>query len=319
MGLDINKIRQDFPILSEQVNKKPLVYFDNAATTQKPKSVIDKVTEYNLKYNSNVHRGIHTLSQICTNAAEEARTKIQNFINAEHQHEIIFTKGTTDSINLVAFSFGEKYVNEGDEIIVSELEHHSNIVPWQLLCQRKKAKLKVLPFNDKGELIISELENLVTDRTKLICVNHVSNSLGTVNPVKEIIDFAHSKEVPVLIDGAQAIQHKKVDVRDLDCDFYVFSGHKIFAPTGIGALYGKEKYLNEMPPYQGGGEMIKSVDFENTTFNELPFKFEAGTPNYIGQIGLGAAIDYVNEIGMELIDPKRKRIISLCYSKIKQY
>jgi len=317
MSLDPNKYRQDFPILSEKIYGKPLVYFDNAATTQTPTQVTDVMVEYYNKYNSNIHRGVHYLSNKSTEGAENARIKVQKFINAEHSHEVIFTSGTTESVNLVANSFGECYISEGDEVIVSEMEHHSNIVPWQMLCQRKKATLKVLPFSDNGELMIDKLPELITDRTKILAVNHISNSLGTINPIKEIIDFAHSKNVPVLIDAAQSIQHKKIDVQALDADFLVFSGHKLYGPTGIGVLYGKEKLLNEMPPWQGGGEMIQEVSFEKTTYNELPFKFEAGTPNYIDAIGLGAAIDYVEAIGLDVIDAYEQELLEYATEKFE--
>ena len=317
MSLDSNKLRQDFPILSEKIYGKPLVYFDNAATTQTPTQVTDLMVEYYNKYNSNIHRGVHYLSNKSTDGAESARIKVQKFINAEHSHEVIFTRGTTESVNLVANSFGECYISEGDEVIVSEMEHHSNIVPWQMLCQRKKAILKVLPFNDNGELMIEKLPELITERTKILAVNHISNALGTINPIKEIIDFAHSKNVPVLIDAAQSVQHKKIDVQALDADFLVFSGHKLYGPTGIGVLYGKEKYLNEMPPWQGGGEMIQEVSFEKTTYNELPFKFEAGTPNYIAEIGLGAAIDYVEAIGLDVIDAYEQELLDYATEKFQ--
>ncbi len=315
MSLDPHKYRQDFPILSEKIYGKSLVYFDNAATTQTPTQVTDVLVEYYNKYNSNIHRGVHYLSNKSTEGAENARLKVQKFINAAHSHEVIFTAGTTESVNLVANSFGECYISEGDEVIVSEMEHHSNIVPWQMLCQRKKATLRVLPFNDEGELMTEKLGDLITDRTRILAVNHISNSLGTINPIKEIIDFAHSKNVPVLIDAAQSVQHKKIDVQALDADFLVFSGHKLYGPTGIGVLYGKEKYLNEMPPWQGGGEMIKEVTFEKTTYNELPFKFEAGTPNYIDAIGLGAAIDYVEAIGLDEIDAYEQELLAYATAK----
>jgi cysteine desulfurase/selenocysteine lyase len=299
--LDIEKIREDFPILNETVYGKPLVYLDNGATTQKPKQVIDNIAEYYLKYNSNIHRGVHYLSNVCTDANEEAREIVRSFINAEKTTEIIFTRGTTESVNLIANSYGEKFIHEGDEVVVSEMEHHSNLVPWQMLCDRKNAVLKVLPFDDNGELILDKLSELITDKTKLLCVNHVSNSLGTVNPLKKIIDFAHAHNVKVVVDGAQSVQHIAVDVKELDCDFFVFSGHKIYAPTGVGVLYGKEKLLEQMPPWQGGGEMISEVSFAKTTYNELPFKFEAGTPNYVGNIALGEAIKYVQNIGINNI------------------
>jgi len=305
---NVKKIRKDFPLLNQKIYQHPLIYFDNAATTQKPKVVIDLIDKLYSEKNSNVHRGIHYLSEKMTEMYEEARIKVQKFINAKYPHEIIFTKGTTESINLVAFSFGEKFIKEGDEIIVSEMEHHSNIVPWQMLCQRKGAKLKIIPFNDNGELLLEEYKKLISPKTKIVAIVHVSNSLGTINPIKEIVKIAHQNNIPVLIDGAQGIQHQKVDVKDIDCDFYAFSGHKMYGPNGIGVLYGKEKWLEEMPPYQGGGDMIKEVTFEKTTYAELPFKFEAGTPNYIGAIGLGAAIDYLNNIGLENIQNYEKEL-----------
>lgn len=316
MTIDINSIRKDFPILEEKIHGKPLVYFDNAATTQKPRQVIDEMVKYYYKYNSNIHRGVHYLSNKSTDGNENARILVQNFINAKHSHEIIFTSGTSDSVNLVSNSFGDRYIFEGDEVIVSELEHHSNIVPWQMLCERKKATLKVLPFNDHGELMIEKLDDLITDRTKIVAVNHISNSLGTINPIQEIIEIAHARNVRVLIDAAQSVQHKKIDVQELDADFLVFSGHKLYGPTGIGVLYGKEELLNEMPPWKGGGEMIAEVSFEKTTYNELPFKFEAGTPNYIDAIGLGAAIEYVENIGIEQIDAYEQELLAYGTEKL---
>ena len=301
MSLDVKKIRDDFPILKQNLYSGQLVYFDNGATTQKPRQVLDIINEYYSKHNSNIHRGVHYLSEKTTQAYEKARTNIRKFMNAKLDEEIIFTSGTTEAINLIAYSFGEKYIHEGDEIIVTRMEHHSNIVPWQMLCERKKAKLKVLDFDVSGILKIEELDSLITDRTKLISLTHVSNTLGTINPVKEIIEKAHAKNIPVLIDGAQGIQHQDVDVQDLNCDFYVFSGHKIYGPTGIGVVYGKKEYLNEMPPYKGGGDMIKTVTFEKTIYNDLPFKFEAGTTNYIGAIGLDHALRYVSDIGLQNI------------------
>ncbi|HPI37975.1 MAG TPA: cysteine desulfurase [Ignavibacteriaceae bacterium] len=298
---DIQKIRSDFPILSRPIHNKPLVYLDNAATTHKPKCVIDKVSEYYSELNSNIHRGVHYLSQKATVEYENAREKVLRFINASKLSEIIFTKGTTDSINLVANSFGRKFISKDDEIIISHMEHHSNIVPWQILCEEKGAKLKVIPIDDKGEIIYEEFEKLISTKTKLVSIVHISNSLGTINPVKEIIETAHSYGIPVLVDGAQGVQHLTVDVKELDCDFYVFSGHKLYGPTGIGILYGKQKILEQMPPYQGGGDMIASVTFEKTTYNSLPYKFEAGTPNIIGGIALGTAIDYMNSVRMEKI------------------
>lgn len=297
----IEKIRSEFPILQQTVNGKPLVYLDNAATTHKPKAVIDAIQRFYTEINSNVHRGVHTLSQKATNASEESREKVRAFINAKHSHEIIFTKGTTDGINLVASSFGKKFLNKGDEIVITHLEHHSNIVPWQLIAEERGAILQIIPVNDSGELLMEEAERLITSKTKIVSVAHISNTLGTINPVEEIIRLGHAAGAAVLIDGAQAIQHTKVDVTALDADFYVFSGHKMFAPTGIGILYGKEKWLNEMPPYQAGGEMIKEVSFSKTTYNDLPFKFEAGTPNIEGSIVIGTAIDYINSIGIEKI------------------
>ncbi|MDF1546715.1 MAG: aminotransferase class V-fold PLP-dependent enzyme, partial [Bacteroidales bacterium] len=301
MSIDIDKIRADFPILNQKIYNKEYVYLDNGATTQKPKQVIDSVSNFYQSINSNIHRGVHLLSEKSTEAYEAVRKKVQKFINAEHEHEIIFTKGTTDSINLVAFSFGERFINQGDEVIISAMEHHSNIVPWQLLCERKKAVLKILPFDQNGELELNKLPELLTDKTKILAITHVSNSLGTINPIKEIITQAHKANVPVLIDGAQSIQHTPIDVQDLDCDFFAFSGHKIYAETGIGILYGKEKYLKEIPPYQGGGDMVDRVTLEKTTYLEPPFKFEAGTTNYVGAVSLGVAIDYLNEIGIENI------------------
>jgi len=310
MSIDINKIRADFPVLNQKIYDKEYVYLDNGATTQKPIQVIDAVSEFYKSTNSNIHRGVHYLSEKSTEAYEAVRKKVQNFINAEHEHEIIFTKGTTDSINLVAFSFGERYVNEGDEIIITAMEHHSNIVPWQILCDRKKAVLKVIPFDADGVLELDKLPGLLTDRTKILAITHVSNSLGTINPVKEIIAEAHKANVPVLIDGAQSIQHTIVDVQDLDCDFFAFSGHKIYSETGIGVLYGKEKYLEEIPPYQGGGDMVDQVTLEKTTYLKPPFKFEAGTTNYVGAVSLGVAIDYLNEIGVKNIEHYEAELIN---------
>jgi cysteine desulfurase/selenocysteine lyase len=301
MKLDIKNIREDFPILHNLVHGKPLVYLDNGATTQKPLKVILKEFELYEKKNSSIHRGIHHMSEQMTDEYELARETVQHYINARNKNEIIFTSGTTGSINAIAFSFGEIFVKEGDEIIISEMEHHSNIVPWQMLCERKKAKLRIIPFDDTGELITEEYELLFNDKTRLVALTQVSNSLGTINPVKDMIRTAHKYDIPVLIDGAQAVQHGKVDIQDLDCDFYVFSGHKIFGPTGIGILFGKESLLDALPPYQGGGDMVDRVRFEKTTYNVLPFKFEAGTTNYIGAIGLGSALEYVNSIGIEQI------------------
>ena len=315
---DVDAIRKDFPILNQKVHGKPLCYFDNAATTQKPQIVIDAVTNYYKNYNSNIHRGVHTLSELATKTHNEARTTIKNFINAKSEKEIIFTRGATEAINLVASSFGRANIGEGDEIIISHMEHHSNIVPWQLLCQEKKAKLKVIPINDDGELIFEEFEKLITDKTKLVSIVYVSNSLGTVNPVEQIIEKAHAHNIPVLVDAAQAIQHLKIDVQKLDCDFLVFSGHKIYGPTGSGVLYGKEEFLEAMPPYQGGGDMISSVTFEKTTFNELPYKFEAGTPDIAGAIGLGAAIEYVQRIGIDEIAKYEKKLLDYATNALMQ-
>lgn len=324
--INSNKIRKDFPILTREVNGKPLVYFDNGATSQKPQVVIDAINKYYSYQNSNIHRGIHTLSQEATNAYEEARKKIQQFINAKHSHEIIFTSGTTGSINLVASSFGKKHLKKGDEIIISTMEHHSNIVPWQLICEEKEAILKVIPINDKGELLMDEFEKMLSPKTKLVAITHVSNTLGTVNPIKEIINYVRQHTPPsgemegafILIDGAQAVPHTKVDVQDLDCDFYAFSGHKMFGPTGVGIIYGKEAILNDLPPYQGGGDMIKTVTFEKTTYNELPHKFEAGTPNIVGGIGLGVAIDYMNSIGIDKIEAYEHELLAYATTQIKQ-
>ena len=298
---DVDKIRNDFPILKTSVHGKPLVYLDNAATTQKPQYVINKTNNYYEKYNANIHRGVHALSQEATEEFESARIIVKNFINALGKNEIIFTRGTTEAINLVASSYGRKNVNEGDEIIITTMEHHSNIVPWQMLCEEKKAKLKIIPINDEGEIIFEEFEKLINEKTKFVSVVYASNSLGTVNPVKKIIDLAHHYSIPVLLDAAQAVNHLKIDVQELDCDFLAFSGHKLYGPTGIGVLYGKVNHLEAMPPYQGGGDMISKVTFEHTTYNELPHKFEAGTPDIVGAIGLGAAIEYVNKIGLENI------------------
>ena len=298
--LDIQKIRADFPILSQKVNGKPLVYFDNGATSQKPQVVIDAISKYYTEINANIHRGVHTLSQLATDAYEVSRNTIQKHINAKHNHEIIFTSGTTFGINLVAHGFGS-LLKAGDEVMVSALEHHSNIVPWQFLCEKTGAKLVVIPMNQKGELMMSAFDKLLSDKTKIVAVNHISNALGTVNPIEYIIKKAHQVGAAVLIDGAQATPHLKPDVQALDCDFYVFSGHKICAPTGVGILYGKEEWLRKLPPYQGGGEMIAEVTFEKTTYADLPHKFEAGTPNISGGIVLGTALDYMNSIGFENI------------------
>lgn len=301
MPLDVSKIRADFPILSAQIYNKPLIYLDNGATTQKPSCVINKIDELYSTTNANIHRGVHLLSQQATELSEHARKTIQQFINAKQTHEIIFTKGTTESINLVASSFCQKYCSKGDEIILTSMEHHSNIVPWQIQAELKGLHIKVVPINNKGELLVEEIHKLITNKTKLISLTHVSNVLGTINPIEQIINTAHQQNIPVLIDAAQSIQHLEVDVQKLDCDFLVFSGHKIYGPTGTGILYAKEKLLDDMPPYQGGGEMIDRVSFKKTTYNALPFKFEAGTPNYIDLIALGTAIEYIQSIGLKAI------------------
>lgn len=313
---DIDKIRSDFPILSRKVHNKPLVYFDNAATTQKPQVVIDAIVNYYTDLNSNVHRGVHYLSQQATTAFEDVRTKIQKFVNAAYRHEIIYTRGCTESINLVAGSWGKANIKAGDEILISALEHHSNIVPWQMLCEEKDAKLKVCPILEDGSLDMSALSALMTPATKLLAITHISNTLGTVNPVKEITRMAHEKGIVVLIDGAQALSHMKVDVQDIDCDFYTFSAHKVYGPMGIGGLYGKEEILNAMPPWQGGGEMIKNVTFEKTTYNELPFKFEAGTPNVGDVLGFGAALDYVTAIGLDFIAAREHELLEYATEKL---
>ena len=306
--LDIQKIRADFPILSQKVNGKPLVYFDNGATSQKPQIVLDAITKYYSEINANIHRGVHTLSQFATDAYEASRKKIQTHINAKFAHEVLFTSGTTHGINLVANGFAS-ILKPGDEVLVSALEHHSNIVPWQMLCEKTGATLKVIPMDENGALIMSEYDKLLSDKTKIVTVNHISNALGVINPIKYMIDKAHEFGSAILIDGAQATPHLKPDVQALDCDFYVFSGHKICGPTGTGILYGKEDWLNKLPPYQGGGEMIKEVTFEKTTYADLPHKFEAGTPNIAGGIVLGVAIDYLNEIGFENIQKQEKELL----------
>ncbi len=313
---DVQKIREDFPILKTLVRGKPLVYLDNAATTQKPQQVIDSLDNYYTTLNSNIHRGVHTLSERATAAFEEARLKVKNFINAKSEKEIIFTRGTTESINLVTNSFGRSSFNEGDEILITVMEHHSNIVPWQLIAAEKKAVLKTAPITDTGELILEEFEKLITERTKIISVAYVSNSLGTINPVERIIEIAHKHGIPVLLDAAQAVSHIPIDVQKLDCDFFAFSGHKLYGPTGIGVLYGKEKLLEQMPPFMGGGDMISRVTFTKTTFNELPFKFEAGTSNIADAIGLGAAIDYVLSVGLDSIAKYEKHVLDYAADKL---
>ncbi len=316
MGLNIKQIRDDFPILRQQVYKKPLIYLDNGATTQKPRVVIDSIREIQEKQNSSIHRGIHYLSEQMTGRYETARETVRDFLNAASTNEVIFTSGATGSINTVAFSFGEKYISSGDEILISEMEHHSNIVPWQMLCERKGAQLKVIPFNDNGELKLEKLDELLTEQTKIVALTHASNSMGTINPIKEVIRKAHAKGIPVLIDGAQMVQHGKVDVRELDCDFYVFSSHKIFGPTGSGVLYGKESMLEELPPYQGGGDMVDQVTFDRTSYNTLPFKFEAGTANYTGAIGLGVALEYLHSVGLENIASYEKELTGYALEKL---
>lgn len=315
--MDIQAIRSQFPILEEKVHGKPLVYFDNGATTQKPLSVIHRLSDYYTKENANIHRGVHTLSQEATTAYENARNTIQKYIGAKENHEVLFTKGTTDSINLVAFSFGE-LLQAGDEIIISAMEHHSNIVPWQLLCERKGCKLRFIPMDDKGDLMLDTYVELLSEKTKLVAVTHISNSLGTVNDVKFIIDKAHEVGAKVLIDGAQSIQHIKVNVQELDCDFYAFSGHKLFGPTGIGVLYGKEEILNQMPPYQGGGDMIKEVKLEQSTYNTLPHKFEAGTPNIAGGIGLGTAFEFLKSLDMDKVHKHEQELLEYATSALKK-
>lgn len=315
---DVNKIRNDFPILSRTVYGKPLVYLDNGATTQKPRCVVDAMVDEYYSVNANVHRGVHFLSQQATNLHEASRETVRKFINAGKTSEVVFTRGTTESINLVASSFVDSQMQDGDEVIISVMEHHSNIVSWQLQAARKGIKLRVIPMNDHGELLLDEYEKLFSTRTKLVSVAHVSNVLGTINPVKKIIEIAHAHQVPVLIDGAQGVPHMKVDVQDLDADFYVFSGHKIYGPTGVGVLYGKEDWLDRLPPYQGGGEMIQNVTFEKTTFNELPFKFEAGTPDYVGTTALATALDYVSEIGMDNIAAYEHELTVYAMERLKE-
>ena len=313
----MENVRELFDILNTSVYGKPLIYFDNAATTQKPRSVVETLTGYYTTLNSNIHRGAHYLSSTATEAYEQSRRKVQSFINAKHPHEIVFTRGTTEAINLVASSFAKRFLTDGDEIIISGMEHHSNIVPWQMACEAKNAKLKVIPFTDEGVLDMKAFEGLFGRRTKLVAVNHVSNTLGTINPIKDIVAYAHKQGVPVLIDGAQAISHIAVDVQDIDCDFYCFSGHKMYAPMGVGVLYGKEAMLNDLPPYQGGGEMIKDVSFEKTTYNELPFKFEAGTPSVGDVLGLKTAIEFMETIGIANIANHEKQLLDYAVEKMK--
>jgi len=318
MALDIQKIRTDFPILKTQVNGKPLVYLDNAATTQKPQSVIDAISSYYSTYNSNIHRGTHHLSNLATEAHESARKTIQHYLNAAHDHEIIFTRGTTEGINLVAQTFGEAFVNPGDEVIVTEMDHHSNFVPWQRMCERFQAHFRVIPFNENGDLQLEIYKKMLNERTRIVAFNHVSNSLGTINPAKKMIEMAHDAGAAVLVDAAQSVQHIEHDVRALDADFYVFSGHKIYGPTGIGVLYGKEDWLEAMPPYQSGGEMIDLVTIEKTTYNKLPFKFEAGTPHIVGPIGLAAAIDYLNALSFEDVITHEDDVLEYGRSRLQE-
>jgi len=310
--------RNDFPILNRTIHNQRLIYFDNAATTQKPQTVIDTLSTYYTHFNSNIHRGVHGLSQEATALFEKTRECVKNYVNANSTREIIFTRGTTESINLVASSFGKAFINENDEILITEMEHHSNIVPWQLVCEEKKAKLKVLPFDEKGILCMDLLDDFLTEKTKIVAVTHTSNTLGTINDSKHIIKKAHQKNIPVLIDGAQAMSHEKIDVQELDCDFFAFSGHKMYAPMGVGVLYGKEKWLNEMPPYQGGGEMVHQVSFEKTTYNELPYKFEAGTPSVGDVIGLKAAIDYLEHTDIKKIAAYKQELLHYAFAKLSQ-
>ena len=316
--LNVSEIRQDFPILSSTVYNKPLIYLDNGATTQKPRCVIDKLTDGYLHHNANVHRGVHFLSQDATDLHEASRERVRRFINARESAEIIFTRGTTESINLVASSFGEAFMHEGDEVIVSDMEHHSNIVSWQLLQARRGIVIRHVRLNERQELDMEHFRSLFNDRTRIVSITHVSNVLGTVNPVRDIVSYAHSKGVPVLIDGAQSTPHLRVDVQDIDCDFLVFSGHKIYGPTGVGVLYGKREWLDRMPPYQGGGEMIQTVTFDGTTFNELPYKFEAGTPDFISTVAFATALDYVEGIGLDAIAEYEHQLLAYCTDQLQQ-
>ncbi|MEM1121318.1 MAG: cysteine desulfurase [Bacteroidota bacterium] len=316
--VDFTKIRQDFPLLEREMNGKPIVFLDSAASSQKPTYVIDAMDDYYKKLHANVHRGVYQLSQEATDAFEKSRRLVKEFINAPSEKECIFVRGTTEGINLVANCYGRKFLNEGDEVLISTMEHHSNIVPWQMICEERGAKLKVVPINEAGEIIMSEFDKLLTDRTKIVAINHISNALGTINPVREVITKAHAKGIPVLIDGAQSIPHLKVDVQELDVDFFTFSGHKMCGPTGIGILYGKEKWLNAMPPYHGGGEMIETVTFEKTTYNTLPHKFEAGTPDIAGVVGLGAAVEYMQSIGHEAIIAHENELLAYGTAELKK-
>lgn len=318
MGFDVNLIRKSFPSLHQTIFGHPLVYLDNAATTQKPQVVIDAISEYYSTINSNVHRGVHYLSQKATDAFEDARNHVCRYLNARHSHEIIFTRGATEAINLVASSFGKKYIQKGDEVIITALEHHANIVPWQTLCEERQAKLRVIPIEDRGELQLADLDAMMNDHTRIISVGHISNALGIINPIREIITKAHDRGIPVMIDGAQGIVHKKVNVQELDCDFYCFSGHKFYGPMGVGILYGKEEILNEMPPYQTGGEMIKTVTFEKTTFNDLPFKFESGTPNVADVIGFRKALEFTESIGMDTIEAYENELLEYATNRLQK-
>ena len=318
MMYDVNKVREDFPILAREIYGRPLVYLDNGATTQKPRQVVEAMVDEYYNVNANVHRGVHFLSQQATDLHEASRETVRHFINARSTSEILFTRGTTESINLLAFSFGEAMIKEGDEVVVSAMEHHSNIVPWQMMCERKGAQLRVIPMTDEGELQLEALEGLLNERTRIVCCTQVSNVLGTVNPVKEVVRMAHEKNIPVLIDGAQSVPHMPVDVQDLDCDFFAFSGHKVYGPTGVGVLYGKEAWLEKLPPYQGGGEMIKNVSFEKTTYNELPYKFEAGTPDYVATHALATALDYVSGLGMENIEAHEQELTRYALEQLQQ-
>lgn len=312
----ISKIRKDFPTLHTQVNGKSLVYFDNGATAQKPQVVIDRITQYYEHENANIHRGVHTLSQDATSAYENGRKKLQTYLNAAHEEEIIFTKGTTDGINLVANGFAKSFLKAGDEVLISTMEHHSNIVPWQMACEASRAVLKVVPISDEGEFLLEEYKKLLSDKTKIVAITHVSNTLGTINPAQEIVNLAHQKNIPVLLDGAQSVPHMKVDLQALDCDFYAFSAHKMFGPTGVGVLYGKKEWLNKLPPYQGGGDMIKNVSFEKTTYNDLPHKFEAGTPNIAGGIAMGAVVDYLSNIKWDLVEQHEQSLLDYATQEI---
>ena len=317
MMYDVNRVREDFPILARQIYGRPVVYLDNGATTQKPRQVVEAMVDEYYNVNANVHRGVHFLSQQATDLHEASRETVRRFINARSTSEIIFTRGTTESINLLAFSFGEAMIKEGDEVVVSAMEHHSNIVPWQMMCERKGAQLRAIPMTDEGELQLDALPELLSERTRILCCTQVSNVLGTVNPVKEVVRMAHEQGIPVLVDGAQSVPHMPVDVQDLDCDFFAFSGHKVYGPTGVGVLYGKEQWLDQLPPYQGGGEMIKNVTFEKTTYNELPYKFEAGTPDYVATHALAKALDYVSGLGMREIEAHEQELTRYALERLQ--